>query len=305
MKSLVSIIIPCYNQAKYLEETLYSILNQTYSNWECLIINDGSTDETEKIAQQFLKKDQRFKYFHKENGGLSSARNFGLDKSTGNFIQFLDSDDFIANTKLELSINEFKKTENLDKKLVISNFRMFENKITNWSQPYCILKPEFFNFESVLYQWDEDFSIPIHCGFFDVALFQNLRFNETLKAKEDWVMWVQLFQTKVKAVFIDQPLALYRKNPKSMTATQSMAVDYLKAFQYFKTILTDLEFFQLSQVLISRYYYSNSKFKKLLNVTKQSNSYKLGVGIKKIIKKLGVLNVFKPLFDYLFNKKNK
>ena len=102
----VSIIIPCYNQAKYLEETLYSILNQTYSNWECLIVNDGSSDETEQIAKQFTARDKRFNYFFKENGGLSSARNFGLNKSTGTYIQFLDSDDFIDNAKLELSINE-------------------------------------------------------------------------------------------------------------------------------------------------------------------------------------------------------
>ncbi len=305
MSPLVSIIIPCYNQAKFLEETLYSILNQTYSNWECLIINDGSTDETEKIAQQFVAKDQRFKYFYKENGGLSSARNFGLNKSTGNYIQFLDSDDFIDNTKLEVSINELNKPENTDKKLVISNFRMFENKVTNWSKPYCTLKPEFFNFESILYQWDEDFSIPIHCGFFDATLFQNLRFNQDLKAKEDWVMWVQLFQTHVKAIYINQPLALYRKNPKSMTATQSFASDYLTAYEYLKTIVTDAEFFQLSKVSIARYYNSNHNFKKLLNETFQSNSYKLGIGIKKTVKKLGVLNVFKPLFDYLFNQKNK
>lgn len=302
MKSLVSIIIPCYNQAKYLEETLYSILNQTYSNWECLIINDGSTDKTEKIAQQFLIKDQRFKYFYKKNGGLSSARNLGLDKATGNYIQFLDSDDFIDNTKLEVSINELNKSENTDKKLVISNFRMFEKKVTNWSQPYCVLKPEFFNLESVLYQWDEGFSIPIHCGFFNASLFQNLRFNENLKAKEDWVMWVQLFQTNAKAVFMNQPLALYRKNPESMTATQSMASDYLKAFEYFKTILSDNEFFQLSKILISRYYFSSYKFKKGLNEVKQSNSYKLGINIKKILKKLGLLNVFKPLFNYLINR---
>jgi glycosyltransferase involved in cell wall biosynthesis len=300
----VSIIIPCYNQAEFLEETLGSVLKQTHTNWECLIVNDGSTDVTEKIAQQFISKDQRFKYFFKENGGLSSARNYGLDQSTGNYIQFLDSDDFIDSTKLQLSLKELSRHENSDIKIAISNFRMFENKVTNWSQPYCALKPEFFSFKSVLYQWDADFSIPIHCGFFDATLFKSLRFNENLKAKEDWVMWVQLFQTNVKTLYIDQPLAFYRKNPESMTATQSMAADYLKAYQYFKTILTETEFFQLSQVIILRYYSSNSKFKKLLSITKQSNSYKLGLGIKKILKKLGVLSIFKTLFNYFFAKKN-
>jgi glycosyltransferase involved in cell wall biosynthesis len=305
MNSVVSIIIPCYNQAKFLEETLYSILSQTYSNWECLIINDGSTDKTEKIAEQFTVKDQRFKYFYKENGGLSSARNFGLDKAKGNYIQFLDSDDYIVSNKLQISIDALNYTENKNKQIVISNFRMFENNVENWSNPYCDLQIEYFTFENILLKWDEYFSIPIHCGFFDSSLFQNLRFNENLRAKEDWVMWVQLFQTNIQSVFIDKPLALYRKNPESITATQTMANDFLNAYDFFKTILTQTDFEKLSKVLISRYYYSNSKFKKLLNETKQSNSYKLGFTIKTSLKKIGILKVFKILFASLFNKKNK
>ena len=280
MNPLVSIIIPCYNQAKYLEETLYSILNQTYSNWECLIINDGSTDETEKIAQQFATKDHRFKYFHKENGGLSSARNFGLDKATGTYIQFLDSDDFIDTTKLEVSINELNKIENTDKKVAISN-------------------SEFFNFDSILYKWDEEFSIPIHCGFFEAILFQNLRFNEDLKAKEDWVMWVQLFQINVKAVFIDEPLALYRKNPESMTATKVGLADFLNAYDYVQTILSVEDFDEFLKKIISRYYLKAKENAFKLSEIKQTKTYRLALFVKKTIVKfklIGVVNFLSAKF---------
>ena len=88
MKKHISIIIPCYNQAHFLDQALQSVLNQTYLNWECLLINDGSTDETEIISNKWIKKDPRFKYFYKENGGLSSARNFGLDNAEGDCIVF-------------------------------------------------------------------------------------------------------------------------------------------------------------------------------------------------------------------------
>ena len=90
MSYLISVIIPCYNQAHFLDETLNSILTQSYDNWECIIINDGSLDATEKIGLDWSNKDSRFKYVKKENGGLSSARNKGLELAKGDFIQFLD-----------------------------------------------------------------------------------------------------------------------------------------------------------------------------------------------------------------------
>ena len=296
----VSIIIPCYNQAKYLEETLYSILNQTYSNWECLIVNDGSSDETEQIAKQFTARDKRFNYFFKENGGLSSARNFGLNKSTGTYIQFLDSDDFIDNAKLELSINELNKPENTDKKLAISNFRMFVNDINNSSEPYCVLKSEFFNFESILYKWEEEFTIPIHCGFFDASLFQTLRFNENLKAKEDWVMWVQLFQSNLKTVFINQPLALYRKNPESMTATKVTLNDYLKAYDYIRTLVPAENFNYLLKAIISKYFIRANENANKLSRIKKSKTYRTAFFIKNIAVKLKLLGIIKLLSAKFF-----
>ena len=93
MSDMISIIIPAYNAADYLAQTIESVLNQTYSDFELILIDDGSTDRTREIIKDYQCKDARIKYFYKENGGVSSARNLGLQKATGDFVSFLDSDD--------------------------------------------------------------------------------------------------------------------------------------------------------------------------------------------------------------------
>ena len=99
--TLISVIVPCYNQAQYLDECLQSVLDQTYTDWECIIVNDGSPDHTEEIAKKWVEKDARFRYLFKENGGLSSARNAGIEIAKGEWILPLDADDKIGNQYLE------------------------------------------------------------------------------------------------------------------------------------------------------------------------------------------------------------
>lgn len=95
MKDLISVIIPVYNVDPYLEDCLESIINQEYDNLEIILVDDGSTDRSGLICDEYAEKDKRIKVFHKENGGLSDARNFGLDIATGEYISFIDSDDYI------------------------------------------------------------------------------------------------------------------------------------------------------------------------------------------------------------------
>ncbi len=100
MSPLVSIIVPCYNYAHFLSDTLANISSQEFEDWECIIIDDGSTDPTSEVAGKFLQVDPRFRYHYKQNGGLAAARNSGLMLAKGEFIQFLDADDFISPDKL-------------------------------------------------------------------------------------------------------------------------------------------------------------------------------------------------------------
>ena len=105
MNHTISVIVPCYQQGEYLSETLNSVLNQTYPYWECIIVNDGSTDNTKEVAALFCQKDNRFHYIEKENQGPSIARNTGINASQGEFILPLDADDIIAQA---ITINTIK-----------------------------------------------------------------------------------------------------------------------------------------------------------------------------------------------------
>ena len=197
---IVSIIVPCYNQAQYLDECLDSIYNQTYRIWECLIINDGSTDNTAKIALAWTQKDTRFKYYYKTNGGLSSARNYGLRKASGDVVQFLDSDDLIEKNKLEREADFLEGNPKID--LVYSSAKFFFNdkvKETYFSREkdgsdwtFERISPSF-DFASSISEWNiMVVSAPMvrktlcdKVGFFD----------EKLKSLEDWDFWIRCILT--------------------------------------------------------------------------------------------------------------
>ena len=107
--NLVTVIVPTYNTSKYIKKCIDSILNQTFKNIELIVIDDGSTDNTKDIIEKV--NDKRLKYVYKENGGVSSARNLGIDLSTGNYIMFVDSDDYIDKDFIEVVHNYATKTE--------------------------------------------------------------------------------------------------------------------------------------------------------------------------------------------------
>ena len=100
--NLISVIVPVYNVELYLAECINSILKQSFSNFELLLIDDGSTDHSSLICQEYVLKDSRIKYYKKSNGGLSDARNYGIKKSIGKYITFIDSDDYIDENYLKI-----------------------------------------------------------------------------------------------------------------------------------------------------------------------------------------------------------
>ena len=106
--SKISIIVPVYNTEKYLSKCLNSLIKQTYKDIEIIVVNDGSKDKSLEIAKKFAKQDNRIKVFNKENGGLSSARNFGIEKASGEYIGFVDSDDYIKENMFEILYNMIK-----------------------------------------------------------------------------------------------------------------------------------------------------------------------------------------------------
>src|SRR5688500_7640155 len=99
MQPLISVLIPCFNQGHFLAEALESVSAQSYGHWECLIINNGSKDNTKEVALAFAAKDPRFRFLDHPKPGVSGARNHGLEEARGDLIQFLDADDCIKPTK--------------------------------------------------------------------------------------------------------------------------------------------------------------------------------------------------------------
>lgn len=282
---LISVIVPCYNQGALLGEALQSLLDQTYANWECIVVNDGSSDDTANKAMAWINKDSRFKYFYQSNGGLSAARNKGLAAISGDYIQFLDADDTIAPGKFALSLQEGG-----DADVIITNFSMFTKTGESTFNAAFTLHKDQLNFHSLLTGWDEEFVIPIHCGLFKSNLFSTLRFNESLKAKEDWLMWIQIYQGGIETVFIDEPFALYRYSPGSMSQNRrhmhsNLVLAYQAIYEQLSTEHRELFFKKAVNYLGGLLEETDL----LLEKTRHSKSYQLG-------------NLFVRNFNKLFKK---
>lgn len=203
-KPIISIIVPCYNQAQYLEEALQSVLEQSYINWECIIVNDGSPDNTEEIALIWTQKDERFKYIYKENGGLSCARNKGIELAIGEFILPLDADDKIGKNYLKLGIEAFK--DSLDLKVVYCIAEKFGIENGTWildEYSRITLARRNMIFCSAIYR-RKDWEM---VGGYDV----NMKYGW-----EDWEFWIALLKNGGSVKKIEYFGFYYRIKEQSM-----------------------------------------------------------------------------------------
>lgn len=190
LNKLVSIIVPCCNQAQYLDDALQSVLGQTYANWECIIVNDGSSDNTEEVAKKWVERDSRFIYLYKENGGLSRARNAGINIAEGEFILPLDADDRIAINYVALAVQSFQEDTSL--KIVYCKAEKFGLESGEWKLPEFSrerLALENIIFCSALFQKSEWIKV----GGYDENMVYGL---------EDWEFWIALLKEggKVKCL---------------------------------------------------------------------------------------------------------
>lgn len=217
MSKKISVIIPCYNQSNFLEATLHSVICQTHADWECIIIDDGSTDNSKEIALQWCGNDSRFLYHFKTNGGLSSARNAGLRIAKGDFIQLLDADDLIEPTKFEKQLKDLESAQ-----ISISNYFSFVDGNLRLEAEHRYLSPFFSekNYkQEIIIDWEYRKSIPCHSVLFKKEILKNdIFFSEVLKNHEDWVFWVQLFYASNTIINNKEVLAFYRIRSDSMSA---------------------------------------------------------------------------------------
>jgi glycosyltransferase involved in cell wall biosynthesis len=202
---MVSIVVPCYNQAQYLDAALQSVFVQTYANWECIIVNDGSSDTTDEIALDWINKDQRFKYFSKQNEGLGKTRNYGIARSKGLYILPLDSDNQLVADFVEEAITVFEKYQDVG--VVYGDAEYFGDKKGVWKVGEYELKrmlaANYIDacavFRKIL--WDE-------VGGYD----ENIPFQ----GNEDWDFWIALGVLKVKFHHLNKITFRYFVSKKSM-----------------------------------------------------------------------------------------
>ena len=206
MNKLVSVVVPCYNHAQFLPEALNSVLEQTYDNWECIIVNDGSPDNTEAIAKDWCKKDSRFKYFYKENGGLSSARNFGIKNANAEYILTLDSDDKFEKTFIAKAVAVLDENEKIG---IVSSWGIrFIGNI--YFEPF---KPDGRNLNDFLFK-----NAAIGTSFFRKKCWIEVGgYDEEMKkGYEDWEFYIRVSKNGWETFIIEEILFFYRQGTNSM-----------------------------------------------------------------------------------------
>lgn len=209
----ISVIMPVYNGEKFVEKAIKSVLNQTYKNFELIIVNDGSIDDTEKICLKYIEDDSRIKYLKIENSGPSVARNIGIEKANGNYIMFIDSDDFYMEEMIEKMLQEAKKgydciicnrilkNENKEKKSPL------ENKIMNG-------KDKFMEYLQI----NRLFNEPTNKMYSTKIIKENnLEFDSDFICGEDYKFNIDYFDKIKNAKFINEFLYVYVANPNSIT----------------------------------------------------------------------------------------
>jgi len=217
--SIISIIIPTYNRANLLAHTIDSIISQTYKNWECIIVDDGSTDDTFKIVLNYVEKDNRIKFYRRPanySKGANSCRNYGYDKSSGQFIKWFDSDDIMLPNLLEAQID----------KIYNSDLSVCEIFKYDFNKDIVLGKNKIFSSRLIEKYLTGDVMFYV-CGPLWKKTFlekQTELFDEAVSNLDDWDFNLRMLYQNPKINYIYEPLILYRIHENSL----SQEIDKLK-----------------------------------------------------------------------------
>lgn len=217
MKPQVSIIMATYNRAHFIEETLVAIQNQTFSNWECLIIDDGGTDNTQDVIAEILKKDTRFRYEKRRDDykkGLSGCRNFGLDLAKGEYIIFFDDDDIPHPQNLELCVAELQDSDISFCRYVRNVFFDDFHYQFDYSKAYTSF---YIDKKDILKMLNNELQFNSTSIMWKLACFEKNRFVETLQYAEDWELYTRIVSSGFRGISIDKCLFYGRKHMQSNT----------------------------------------------------------------------------------------
>ncbi len=286
MSPKISIVIPSYNEEKNISRCLDSVLNQTFTDFEVLCVDDGSSDETFDIIKEYSKKDSRIIPLKNPEKGVSSARNFGIENSNGDYIGFVDSDDFIqpqmyeflykavTENNCDFSVCRYKKTSHFFKK-------SFEYKTTSF-QP-----EKFISFDNMNFNSENELVFSSACtNLISKKLLKNIRFKN-YKIGEDTVFNSEIYFKTDKVIFVDAELYNYFINTQSVSYTENHSE---KWFDLLQTRFVCYDILKDKNEFLSSFYLERG-MKSLLSYRFNLNSSALKNKYKKIIR-----NYFKNYF---------
>ncbi|MBD0268680.1 MAG: glycosyltransferase family 2 protein [Cyanobacteria bacterium Co-bin8] len=233
MSPQVSIVVTCYNQAHCLDQAVTSVLNQSFADLECLIVDDGSTDGTREVAQAWVNADPRVQYFYQANGGVSSARNLGFQQARGEWIQFLDGDDWIHEDKIRFQLSHLDALDRPEDTVFYSDYeRVFLDESHNITRRESktvgplscdrivrrLLIPDFLA--------DTPFPTLQQCLLMHRSVFAKKHFDEALRALQDRDFAIDLLLSGVRFVYTPIQGAYYTKHKSNRTNAWSYMKDY-------------------------------------------------------------------------------
>jgi glycosyltransferase involved in cell wall biosynthesis len=247
-----SIIIPAYNRADLLSETLVSIKNQTFVDWECIIVDDGSTDNTREVIQEESKKDERIRYIYQKNAERSAARNNGARNANGDFLCFLDSDDCFASNYLE-ELYQAIKNDNFKEALYVTNFYVWDG-----------IKSEEMLIPPIYYpvaDWLFHYPVSPSRACVHKNCIKKYQFREDIVIVEDTVLWVSI-ANEFPVKQIEKPLVYYRVHDGNSVNKETKAcfsrLYGLKIF--FKDPLSNIVSKKVKKEMLSDVYFRIAEF---------------------------------------------
>ncbi|AJD92699.1 hypothetical protein JMA_33820 [Jeotgalibacillus malaysiensis] len=236
----ISVIIPIYNREKYLSECLTSVINQSYSNLEIILVDDGSTDQSLEIIQRFSKQDDRIKYYTQNNQGVASARNSGLKMVTGDFITFVDSDDWVVNNMYEKLMGIQVES---DADIVVCNMTSKIEKLNGYNSTNYMTYGKIKAVKS-LYT-ESRFNFCLMNKLFKKHIFNHIKFPENRDYEDAAVMYKLLLNADT-IVHFDTFLYFYRTENESITRSGfsskriDVLINYDETIEYLKKIAPEL-----------------------------------------------------------------
>lgn len=250
---LVSVVTPVYNIETVLEETIKSVLEQTYSNWELILIDDKSSDASSEIIKKWEKQDDRIKgLFLKENKGAGIARNYGINASRGPIIAFLDSDDLWLPRKLEVQIDYLSQNPEVD--FIYSWYRVINEK---GNQLATFVTPDKVNFDLLKF----NNYILTSTVVYRKNSFKDLSFA-SMRKRQDWVFFLDLLKGTEYAYAIPQVTVLYRKMPNTLSSNRFKLIK--PNFLFFRSYLYNGNSFKalIHFLIFLPFYFHNKSFNK-------------------------------------------